>query len=68
MIRGHSELLGRQVEAEDGEPGVHRYITVALEPDGTEHVVAWLTLDGAYEAEAEGEARGLQVEVIEAEG
>jgi hypothetical protein len=66
MIRGHSDLVGGPVEAE-GEPGIHTYLTVCVAPGGKQHVTAWLTLDGAYEAESEGEREGMTCEVIEAD-
>lgn len=66
MIRGHSDLVAGQVEAL-GEPGVHQWLTVCVPPGKAPEVTAWLTLDGAYEAESEGERVGMICEVVPAE-
>lgn len=66
MIRGHSDLLNGQVEAE-GEPGVHRWISVCVPLGKAPEVTAWLTQDGAAEAESDGEARGMVCEILPAE-
>jgi hypothetical protein len=66
MVRARSDLAGGMVEAE-GEPGIHTWITVARSPDGSIETAAWLTLDGAYEAESEAERQGWEIEVLEAE-